>query len=67
MAGVEVAAEYVENEETLRVVKELGIDYAQGYVIGRPTHIELGTPLAEEPIVVHDAPPAKDRRKKGTR
>ncbi len=38
--GVEVLAECVEDEDTLRVVAELGMDYAQGYHIGRPVPIE---------------------------
>ena len=29
-------AEFVENEDTLRMLKELGIDYAQGYYVGEP-------------------------------
>jgi diguanylate cyclase (GGDEF)-like protein/PAS domain S-box-containing protein len=29
-------AEWVEDEETLNVLKELGIDYAQGYYLGKP-------------------------------
>lgn len=33
-------AEFVENKEVLDVVKELGIDYAQGYAIARPVAIE---------------------------
>ena len=34
--GVKVIAEWVENEETLRLLKELGVDYAQGYHLGEP-------------------------------
>ena len=29
-------AEFVENEDTLRMLKEIGIDYAQGYYVGKP-------------------------------
>jgi EAL domain-containing protein (putative c-di-GMP-specific phosphodiesterase class I) len=34
-------AEYVEDDNTLAVVRELGVDYAQGYAVGqlRPLHI----------------------------
>ncbi|HEX9094442.1 MAG TPA: EAL domain-containing protein, partial [Coriobacteriia bacterium] len=38
--GVEVAAEYVESEETLKVVRELGMDYAQGNFIGHAIPVE---------------------------
>jgi len=38
--GVCIAAEYVENAEIMAVVAALGIDYAQGYHIGRPLPVE---------------------------
>jgi diguanylate cyclase (GGDEF)-like protein/PAS domain S-box-containing protein len=38
--GVEIAVEYVENQETLEIVKGLGVDLAQGYHIGRPVPVE---------------------------
>lgn len=34
---IQVIAEYVESEEVLALLKELRIDYAQGYHIGRPS------------------------------
>ncbi|GIJ46679.1 hypothetical protein Val02_35650 [Virgisporangium aliadipatigenens] len=34
--GVRAVAESVEDPATLRVVEELGVDYCQGYLIGRP-------------------------------
>jgi diguanylate cyclase (GGDEF)-like protein len=33
-------AEYVENHETLRLIREIGITYAQGYFLGRPMPVE---------------------------
>jgi|GEM_PF-649479 len=39
--GIKTVAEYVENEQILAVIREIGIDYAQGYGIGYPK------PLAE--------------------
>ena len=33
---IEVIAEFVENDEMLKMVRELGADYAQGFAIGRP-------------------------------
>ena len=35
--GKKTIAEFVENEEVLTVVKELGIDYAQGFAIDYPS------------------------------
>ncbi|MCX6062480.1 MAG: EAL domain-containing protein [Campylobacterales bacterium] len=34
--GKKTIAEYVEDEETLNILKELGVDYAQGYYLGKP-------------------------------
>ncbi|GMR03716.1 MAG: hypothetical protein BMS9Abin22_218 [Gammaproteobacteria bacterium] len=33
---MQVTAEFVENEETLNLLKQMGVDHAQGYHIGRP-------------------------------
>jgi len=38
--GIKVVAEFVENDEILEVVKELDIDYAQGYYFGKPEPLE---------------------------
>ena len=38
--GKKTVAEYVENEEILDILKKFGIDYAQGYHIGRPKTLE---------------------------
>jgi EAL domain-containing protein (putative c-di-GMP-specific phosphodiesterase class I) len=34
--GKQTVAEFVENEGTYRLIKEYGVDYAQGYHLGRP-------------------------------
>lgn len=36
LTGAKSVAEYVHNEKILRIVKEIGIDYSQGYAIGKP-------------------------------
>jgi diguanylate cyclase (GGDEF)-like protein len=38
--GIKTIAEFVENEEVLEVVRDLGIDYAQGYYFGKPEPLE---------------------------
>ncbi len=38
--GVQTVAESVEDEETLGTLRAIGVDYAQGYVIGRPVPVE---------------------------
>jgi EAL domain-containing protein (putative c-di-GMP-specific phosphodiesterase class I) len=38
--GIHTVAEYVQDEATLRLVRELGVDYVQGYLIGKPEPVE---------------------------
>ena len=34
--GKKTVAEFVENEETLTILSEIGVTYAQGYHLGKP-------------------------------
>jgi EAL domain-containing protein (putative c-di-GMP-specific phosphodiesterase class I) len=34
--GKKTIAEFVQNKETLNLLRKFGVDYAQGYYIGRP-------------------------------
>jgi len=34
--GKKAIAEYVSNPEILRLLKEFGVDYVQGYLLGKP-------------------------------
>jgi EAL domain-containing protein (putative c-di-GMP-specific phosphodiesterase class I) len=34
--GIKTVAESVSNDETIRLLREHGVDYAQGYYVGRP-------------------------------
>lgn len=36
LLGIQTIAEFVEDDETVRLLKEIGVDYAQGYGIARP-------------------------------
>jgi PAS domain S-box-containing protein len=38
--GIHTVAEFVQDEPTLRLLRELGVDYVQGYLIGRPSPLE---------------------------
>ncbi|MBV1874139.1 MAG: DUF1631 family protein [Gammaproteobacteria bacterium] len=38
--GMKTIAEYVENGEVLDLLKEIGVNYAQGYGVGKPVPIE---------------------------
>ena len=41
--GLKTVAEYVEDEATLAVIRELGIDYAQGYAVGSLRPLTAGS------------------------
>jgi len=34
--GKKTIAEFAENEAVLKKLREIGVDYAQGYAVGRP-------------------------------
>ena len=38
--GIKTIAESVETQETLDQLKAIGVNYAQGYLTGRPMHID---------------------------
>jgi EAL domain-containing protein (putative c-di-GMP-specific phosphodiesterase class I) len=42
--GQTTVAEGVEDEETMVLLGELGVDYAQGYHLGRPAPLQFGSP-----------------------
>jgi len=39
--NLEIVAEYVTSEKILKELKKMGIDYAQGYAIGRPEELKV--------------------------
>jgi diguanylate cyclase (GGDEF)-like protein/PAS domain S-box-containing protein len=40
--SIETIAEFVENDATLQLLAEIGVDYAQGYCIARPRPLDAG-------------------------
>ena len=38
--GKETIAEYVENQEILEYLREIGIDYAQGFALEKPVFLD---------------------------
>lgn len=48
--GLKTIAEYVENNEILEVIKEIGVDFAQGYGISRPRPLDEMAQILEKQI-----------------
>jgi diguanylate cyclase (GGDEF)-like protein/PAS domain S-box-containing protein len=46
--GIQTVAEFVEDEATVAVLREIGIDYAQGYLYHRPEPMALALRLTEQ-------------------
>lgn len=49
--GIQTIAEYVENEAVMEKLKELGVDYAQGYYLGKPQPFHLIVADSEEEVL----------------
>lgn len=45
--GKKTIAEYVENEDIIEKLNEIGVDYAQGYHLGKPTPIDMMALLSD--------------------
>ncbi|HWI61567.1 MAG TPA: EAL domain-containing protein [Symbiobacteriaceae bacterium] len=50
--GIRTIAEWVEDEQTLQRLCELGVDYAQGYLIGHPKPLAAYQPIRERSDVI---------------
>jgi Amt family ammonium transporter len=59
--SIETVAEYVETEEIRTRIATLGVDYGQGYAIGRPT--PLAELLLEVPVLAAAYPVAPDEER----
>ena len=55
--GMQTIAEFVENDEIKGMLREIGVDYAQGYGIGKPELFEdlLGRPVNDNVIKITQA------------
>jgi len=47
--GTDTIAEFVQNEETLALLEDYGVGYAQGYHTGRPGALDLVLPQLSVP------------------
>jgi PAS domain S-box-containing protein len=39
--NLKTVAEYIESEEIFKIIKELGVDYSQGYYLGKPKPLKI--------------------------
>ena len=60
LTGCKTVAEHVGDFQTLELLRELGVNYAQGFYLGKPS-----TRLKSEPVPVSMARAKKSRRKAG--
>lgn len=49
LMGKRTIAEFVENDDTLQALREIGVDYAQGYGVGRPEPFDLFSGVRHTP------------------
>jgi len=56
--GLQTVAEWVENERTLKLLRELGVDYAQGFLLDQPVPMALTAAETAPPPVAPAARPA---------
>ena len=49
--GKQTVAEFVESEAVLEKLREIGVDYAQGYFMGRPRPLEEITVSPSDELV----------------
>jgi diguanylate cyclase (GGDEF)-like protein/PAS domain S-box-containing protein len=45
--GFETIAEFVEDEPTLHMLRQIGVNHGQGYLLGRPAPLEVLAPVRE--------------------
>lgn len=48
--GQQTIAEGVEDAETLQLLREYGVDFAQGYHVGRPAPVDAVFPIRAPPL-----------------
>jgi EAL domain-containing protein (putative c-di-GMP-specific phosphodiesterase class I) len=48
--GIQTIAEFVENDEILKALRELGVDFAQGYAIAKPAPFEEVVPSVKREL-----------------
>ena len=44
--GLKVIAEWVEDEQTMGMLREMGVHYAQGFALDRPASLAIDAPVS---------------------
>jgi diguanylate cyclase (GGDEF)-like protein/PAS domain S-box-containing protein len=60
--GIQTIAEWVDNDDTLALLRQMGVDYVQGYGVGKPVPLESIRPVGG---LVSEARLAGQRAKRG--
>lgn len=60
--GIETIAEWVDSDETLAMLRQMGVDYVQGYGVGKPVPLDNIRPAAE---LISEARLASHRLRRG--
>ena len=50
--GKQTIAEFVDGEDCIVLLRKMGVDYAQGYHVGRPQLLDELLPVAEKSTVI---------------
>ena len=54
--GKATVAEFVDSEECLKILRDIGVDYAQGYYVGVPRYVEENSPSPTDSSVIRLVP-----------
>jgi diguanylate cyclase (GGDEF)-like protein/PAS domain S-box-containing protein len=65
--GIETIAEFVQDDETLALLRELGVGSAQGYHTGRPGSLDAILPPLEAAAASDREPPSPDAARQAVR
>ena len=67
LMGLETIAEYVENDHVLKQLRQMGVNFAQGYGIGKPASIEILTDVAIPTNLISTSSPGPSPYRRDTR
>ncbi len=65
--GIKTVAESVSDDDTIRLLERLGVDYAQGFHIGEPVPVGAAAPVPRQRSAARDPRPNHNRRQRRER